>query len=719
LAAILPACDDEESVAPPAPGRSIDELPPLNPRPSTQSCLVEGTLAEAMPRVTAEVAFADVTFDQPLQMLPDGSGLLLVAERSGAIRSLPEDPQASSSEMWLDLQGRAATGGMLSFALDPDYANNGHVFAYFIETEQPFRTTVVRYGLGMDGKPDIASERRVIDIDHPLPDHPGGGLAFGDDGMLYISIGDGGEPYDPDGHAQSTQDLLGSVLRIDVSTLDNVGNYTIPSDNPLSSAGDRREIWAWSMANPNRCAFDGATLWCSDQNLRLGEVLVVAAGDNHGWPELEGGGCVGGIGACNPASFTGPLDFQRTGEDECGVLGGLVLHDPNEPLLDGVYIYGDSCSGRIWGARATPPEAPVFSRMGRVPTPLTGFGSDSSGNAYALAGGQIVSFSIAEGGVPGSFPTKLSETGCFTDMKSRAPAADLVPFVPNSPLWTDGVHKMRYFAIPPDAHIELSDSGEWGWPEGTVLVKNFIIEQEQGNAASRFAAETRIMTLRDGDWEFHSYQWNEEGSDAQLLDDDLTIEVDVVRQGASQTMEYLYPDRFGCQTCHGLGSSNALGPRTDQLNRVVSYGGELMNQLEAMSAIGLFTEPVVTAADKPSVVDPGDPEAPLELRARAYLHGNCGHCHRPGGWVPLDLDIDFRYDTPLQETNTCGVEAKYYAFATVSTVRIDPGAPDNSLVLERLSADDFSRMPPIGTYTPDPLGAEVVRSWISSLTGCQ
>jgi uncharacterized repeat protein (TIGR03806 family) len=718
MALWLPACEDDDPQAPPPAKRVIDELPPLNPRPQTQSCRVEGTLAEAMPRVTAELAFANVSFDEPTQMVPDGSGLLLVAERSGTIRSLADDPATNSTDMWFDLRSRIAPGGMLSFALAPDYGTSGDLFVYFIETEQPFRTTVVRFSLGMDGKPDISSERRVIDLDHPTPDHPGGGLSFGADGMLYISVGDGGEQYDPDGHAQSTEDLLGSVLRIDISTLDN-GNYTIPSDNPLSGAGERREIWAWGMSNPNRCAFDGDTLWCSDQNQRLGEVLLVSPGDNHGWPELEGSSCVGGIGSCNPANFSAPLDIQRTGEDECGMLGGMVLHDMTEPLLDGVYIYGDSCSGRIWGARATPPEAPVFSRMGRVPAPLTGFGSDGDGNVYALAAGQIVSFSVAEGGVPGSFPTKLSETGCFTDLSSEQPAPDMVPFVPNAALWTDGVHKMRYFAIPPDSYIELTDSGAWTWPEGTVLTKNFIVEREEGSVASRSPVETRFMVLRDGDWEFHTYRWNDQANEAELLDDDLTVEFSVVRQGATQTMEYLYPDRFGCQTCHGLGRGNALGPRTDQLNRVVSYGGELKNQLEAMAEIGLFAEPLsVPAAQQPVIADPGDPEAPLELRARAYLHGNCGHCHRPGGWVPLDLDIDFRYETALRDSNTCGVEAKYYAFATVSTVRIDPGAPDNSLVLERLSANDYSRMPPIGTFSPDPQGVAVVRAWISSLTGC-
>lgn len=318
-----------------------------------------------------------------------------------------------------------------------------------------------------------------------------------------------------------------------------------------------------------------------------------------------------------------------------------------------------------------------------------------------------------------TLPDMLSETGCFEDLVTLAPAPDLIPYRINSPLWTDGLHKERFLVLPPGQTVGFTETGAWDFPVGSVLIKGFVLEAEVGNAQSRRSLETRFMVRGTDGWEFYSYKWNESGADAVLFEGPLT-EAHEVRNGDSTTrIFYEYPSHDGCVTCHAEVAGIVLGPRTMQLSSEVNYEGGRQNQLAALAAIGLFREPLPRAPeDMFAMVSPADENASLELRARSYLHGNCSHCHQPGGWSSTLINIDLRYELTLEETRICGVPVQHRIHIDDGEYVIDPGNPDNSNIYGRMTGDGTSKMPPLGRSVPDPLGSEVVRAWIESLTEC-
>jgi uncharacterized repeat protein (TIGR03806 family) len=289
----------------------------------------------------------------------------------------------------------------------------------------------------------------------------------------------------------------------------------------------------------------------------------------------------------------------------------------------------------------------------------------------------------------------------------------------NSPLWTDGIVKKRFLAVPPGQNIGFTADGAWDFPTGTVLIKAFILEPEAGNPETRRSVETRIMVKAADEWEFYSYKWNDEGTDGYLNDKPLAVEY-AVRDGDTTTViTFEYPSHDGCMTCHPGVAGVAIGPRTMQLNRVINYEDGRRNQLAAMAAIGLFREPLPAAPESmPAMVAPADESAPIDLRARSYLHANCSHCHQPGGWNSTLIDIDFRYEVALADTKTCGVPISHTIHRRDGEYVLDPGNPENSNAYGRMTGSGISKMPPLGRSITDPLGAELVRDWIAGMTTC-
>lgn len=164
--------------------------------------------------------------------------------------------------------------------------------------------------------------------------------------------------------------------------------------------------------------------------------------------------------------------------------------------------------------------------------------------------------------------------------------------------------------------------------------------------------------------------------------------------------------------CHSSAPGRALGPRTEQLNRSLPYAGGARNQLEVLSALGLFELPGAPDA-LPRLADPADPGVDIEARARSYLHANCAHCHQPGGWVPGELAMDLRTETPLSEAMICDVPTQY--FDNGGARRLQPGAPDASALLVRMRATDDKRMPPLASARVDPLAEALMVEWIEGL----
>ncbi len=245
-------------------------------------------------------------------------------------------------------------------------------------------TVIARY-LASGDRADPASEVILLRIPQPFANHNGGALAFGPDGYLYIGTGDGGSGGDPQGNGQSVNTLLGKILRLDV---DGGEPYAVPADNPFAgSGGGAPEIWAYGLRNPWRIAFDGPTgdLYIGDvgQN-RWEEIDVVPAGApggaNFGWNVREGLHAYAGdssAGLVDPAA-------EYSHDLGCSVTGGVVVRDPALPAWDGTYLYGDYCSGRVWGLRRSADGAWLNGPLFETGVSISSFGEGSDGRVYLL-----------------------------------------------------------------------------------------------------------------------------------------------------------------------------------------------------------------------------------------------------------------------------------------------------------------------------------------------
>ena len=343
------------------------------------------------PLPTLEPILDDRQFHQPIELLelPDGS--LLVAEQRGYITRFVDDNGEIEQFGILDLTESITfrgEQGLLSMALHPDYEEHPFLFVYYSPRDANI-TRLSRFRI-VQGQAFVESELVIIEIPQPYSNHNGGAIRFGPDGMLYLGLGDGGAANDPEGHGQNRETLLGTIIRIDVNGIDTSTPYRIPTDNPfLGIAGVRPEIWAWGLRNPWRMAFDPLTelLWVADVGQdRVEEVAIVRAGDNHGWNVFEGDECFRSDDRC--AELTDAVaPVGSYGHDEgCSVTGGMVYRGEALPDLSGVYIFGDFCSGTIWGlwpddAAETGWARAAILESGRN---IASFAVDNDGEIYVL-----------------------------------------------------------------------------------------------------------------------------------------------------------------------------------------------------------------------------------------------------------------------------------------------------------------------------------------------
>ncbi|MGB5703593.1 MAG: hypothetical protein WBM48_12310 [Polyangiales bacterium] len=315
-------------------------------------------------------------------------------------------------------------------------------------------------------------------------------------------------------------------------------------------------------------------------------------------------------------------------------------------------------------------------------------------------------------------PPRLSDTDCFSDLKTLEPGPDLIPYEVSSALWTDGAFKPRYMLVPSTEQIDVRPDGSWGFPERSVLIKAFGFDMEIDGTVTPRLVETRFMVRWQGQWEYATYRWNEEGTDAELLEDGLTVRYSVVQGGVPVALDYTFPSYDACTTCHGADIDEVLGPKTVQMNRERDYDGVVENQLLAMDGIGLLNVGEVEELDPsrlPSMANPQLGQGSLEAQARAYLDANCAHCHRPGGWAPGDIELDLRYQTALEATGLCD-PMKYFEWAGMP--RVAPRDPDGSGMLARFVREDSLRMPSLATSVVDASGVALLRGWIAQLSAC-
>jgi glucose/arabinose dehydrogenase len=321
----------------------------------------------------------------------DGSNRLFAVEKRGTIKTVPD------GRVFLDISERVrATGGeqgLLGLAFHPRFRDNGYLYVNYTDTNG--NTVISRFGVNTDKQTgNAASEQVLLRQVQPAPNHNGGMLAFGPDGYLYIGLGDGGGANDTYRNGQNRGSLLGKLLRIDV---DRGTPYNIPSDNPfVNDTTARPEVWALGLRNPWRFTFDRATgeLFIADVGQGRSEWVHYAAqgqgaGANYGWPIVEGSTCLG-TATCDRAGLASPI-AEYNHSQGCAITGGYVYRGRTFPALQGTYIFGDFCSGRIWTLNRSATGTWQMREALKTTLAISSFGEDEAGELYLtdFAGGRV------------------------------------------------------------------------------------------------------------------------------------------------------------------------------------------------------------------------------------------------------------------------------------------------------------------------------------------
>jgi glucose/arabinose dehydrogenase len=365
------------------------------------SCTKDDPTEPPPPPASGEFTLETVRsgFNRPLFVCapPGDTTRLFVVEQGGAIRVMIGDSLLATPFLTVTGLSNGDEQGLLGMAFSPDYATSGRFYVSY--TDGAGRNRLLRYLVS--GNPNVANptpETDLLTVDQPYENHNGGCIAFGPDDYLYMGIGDGGGGGDPEETGQDRSDLLGSLLRLDVS---GAGGYAIPPDNPfVGMAGMRGELWDWGLRNPWRFSFDRQTgdLYIADvgQNDRE-EVNVANASEgrgkglNYGWDITEGFACFEPSSNCDRTGLTAP-EYEYSHGAGCSITGGYVYRGSRHPGMRGRYFFGDYCQGWVrsfyWnGDDATHLLSHPALDVG---TGLTSFGEDGRGELYAVARGGTI-----------------------------------------------------------------------------------------------------------------------------------------------------------------------------------------------------------------------------------------------------------------------------------------------------------------------------------------
>ncbi|MEP2690542.1 PQQ-dependent sugar dehydrogenase [Maribacter dokdonensis] len=334
-------------------------------------------------------AFSNLSFSNPLdlQSPDDESNRIFVAEKDGIIKSFSSESEVGEVSTFLDISDRIATEselGLLGFTFHPEFSTNG--FLYVVYTPNEELAVISRFKVSENDLDivDMSSETILLEIPQPDTNHNGGQLAFGPDGYLYIASGDGGGSGDPNGNAQNLENLLGKILRIDVNTTDAGLNYAIPADNPFVEVENARgEIYAYGLRNPWRFSFDVATntIWAGDVGQgEKEEINLIEKGGNYGWNILEGTSCFL-EDDCDSANTIAPIYEYGHEQNDRSVTGGYVYRGSSLPSLQGLYVYGDFVSGRIWALDVNGNNKLIVD----TDLAISSFGTDANDELYICA----------------------------------------------------------------------------------------------------------------------------------------------------------------------------------------------------------------------------------------------------------------------------------------------------------------------------------------------
>jgi len=257
---------------------------------------------------------------------------------------------------------------------------------------------------------------------------------------------------------------------------------------------------------------------------------------------------------------------------------------------------------------------------------------------------------------------------------------------------------------PKQEGLPFAADGDWLFPNGTVLMKNFRLNNQ--------LIETRLfMRHPDGEWAGYTYEWNAAETEATRV-----IGGKVADKFGQ---DWIYPSGTQCMECHTDVANFSVGIEHGQLNKALTYpsSGITANQLVTADAVDLLTDPLSDTPDNlPRFADPQDTGATIEERARAYLHSNCAGCHRTGG--PTQSSMDLRHATSFADTDTCNAMPTAGMIGVMMGRIITPGDASRSILVARMDRRDIHGMPPLGSNIIDDAGVQLLTDWINSLSGC-
>jgi uncharacterized repeat protein (TIGR03806 family) len=711
--------------APPPPTRAEFGL---DARPANPTCKAPDRPPSTAP-VKFERVFDNVQLAAPMAMAqaPGDGSRWFVALRGGTLVTFPttNPPNAPATVANLStLSGNAVAGlggegGFLGMAIHPKFAQNGRIYVSWTDNAQGTGSmrSVIGYITSTDGGQSFTSYKEILAFDQTTAtNHKGGGLAFGKDGYLYASFGDGGGGDDQFVKGQTKSGFFSKILRIDVDNPADGKPYGIPNGNPFKAGGGSPEVFAYGFRNPFRFSVDRETneVWVGDVGQNQWEEIdaKVQAGGNYGWPCKEATHDYLNTNATkcpNPgATFIDPVvEHEHVPRNSRSITGGVVYRGKAMPAFAGTYVYGDYVKQELWSVTFEGGEAKSTRLNEAGPAAnWVGFAEDVDGEVYALALNQGSIYKLLPAGPqpPDTFPTLLSKTGCVDPSDPTKPASGLVPYGVNSALWSDGAKKDRWMALPDGKTITVGPDGDFDFPNGTVLMKSFSVNGK--------LVETRLfMRHDDGGWAGYTYEWNDAQTDATLLRSSKTK--------AAGGQNWYYPSRSECVTCHSEAAGRSLGLELGQQNGdfVYTSTNRISNQLKTLEHIGMFSAPLGQPVDQIiAYPDPIGTAGTAEARARSYLHSNCSNCHRPKG--PGGGDMDLRFATALKDTKTCDVDPQRGDMGVDGAKILAPGAPPKSVLSLRPHSPAANRMPPLATSVVDDKGVKVLDDWITSVTAC-
>lgn len=694
---VLACASGESRPAPATPA------PPEKARPAAGSCR-----APARPKALIKLTwrFRNLTMKAPVGLVQaprvgaEVGGRWFLLEQYGRVYSFSEDAKGEAADIRVtDLTDRVYVNprrlgevGLLGMALHPRFPNDNRAFVTYVAKEPELALRLASFAVDA-GRLDLASERVLLEVPEPYENHNGGHIAFGPDGFLYLSSGDGGSGGDPHGNGQNTETLLGTILRLDVDHKKANFAYGIPPDNPFAGGGGRAEIYAYGLRNPWRFSFDreSGELWSGDVGQEGWEELNrIERGGNYGWNAREGDGCFPpGKTDCDSEGFVDPVYvYAHPRGDPRSVTSGFVYRGARLPALVGRLVFGDYETGSISAVDLSSASGqPTATPLVRSGYQVSAFAEDQAGELYVLdyGGNRVLRLDPAPPGK--TLPRLLSETGCVDPQAPEVPVAEAVPYDVAVPFWSDGANKERFVVLPPGQTLSVHPDGDLELPRGGVVMKSF------SHAGRRL--ETRFYVRHaDGEYSGYSYAWRADGSDAEL--------VEATRVESMGDFEWTFPGPEACHQCHTAPAGRTLGLELRQLALGEPGGSQLSRLVErgVLAAMPRGVEALSTS------------RGTSERRARSYLHVNCSSCHRPQG--PARGTLDVRFDTPLSGSGLCELSS----FSRTPRALVVPGHSSASELWVRLVRRDQGGMPPLASLQVDAVGAALVARWIDGLGNC-